>query len=68
MKLKIEFINEDTSQKIIVKNKGNKVFYHDSDIHDEREYEELTGKVLKLDFSIRKIIESFYNLSSSLSD
>lgn len=66
MKLKFEFINEDTGQKVVVKNKDTSVFYHDSDIHDTNEYEELTGKVLSLSKEQREIINTFYKLSGIL--
>lgn len=66
MKLKIEFIDENTGQKIVVKNKGEKVFYQNSDIHDSREFEQLTGKVMKLESNEREIVNTFYKLAGSV--
>ena len=66
MKLNFTFIDEDSSQRIIVKNKGEKVFYHDSEVHDSGEYEEVTGKVLKLEPKVREIVNTFYTLAGKL--
>ena len=66
MKLKIQFIDETTGQKIIVKNKGSKVAYHDSEIHDEGEFETLTGQVNKLKGSEKLLIDTFYKLAGSI--
>lgn len=66
MKLKIEFINENTGQKIVVKNKHTKVMYHNSEVHDSGEYEELTGKVMRLEPNEREIVNTFYKLASSV--
>jgi hypothetical protein len=66
MKLKIEFIDENTGQKIVVKNKGTKVMYQNSNIHDSGEFEELTGKVLKLEPNEREIVNTFYKLAGSV--
>lgn len=66
MKLKIEFIDENTGQKIVVKNKETKVIYHNSDVHDAGEYEELTGRVLKLEPNEREIVNTFYKLAGSV--
>jgi hypothetical protein len=66
MKLKIEYINENTGQKIVVKNKNNKVYYQNSEVHDSGEFEELTGKVLKLEPNEREIINTFYKLIGNL--
>lgn len=63
MKLKIEFIDETTGQKIVIKNKDSKVLYHNSEIHDSGEYEEMTGKVLKLEPNEREIVNTFYKLA-----
>ena len=67
MKLKIEFIDENTGQKIVVKNKDTKVMYHNSEVHDSGEYEELTGKVMKLEPNEREIVNTFYKLAGSVS-
>lgn len=66
MKLKFEFIDEDTGQKIVIKNKDNKVFYHNSDVHDSKEYEELTGKFVEFDTVERDIIYTFYKLAGNI--
>lgn len=66
MKLRIEFIDEDTGNKIVVKNKGTKVFYQNSDVHDSGEFQELTGKVMKLESNEREIINTFYKLAGVL--
>jgi hypothetical protein len=66
MKLKLDFIDEETNERLIVKNKGTKVFYHSSEIHDPNEFEELTGKVLKLNEQHRSIINTFYKLAGEL--
>jgi len=67
MKLKIEYIDENTGQKIVVKNKSDKVTYHNSDVHDAGEYEELTGKILSLPTFERTIINTFYTLAGEIS-
>lgn len=67
MKLKIEFIDENTGQKIVVKNKGTRVMYQNSEIHDAGEYEELTGKVLRLETNEREIVNAFYKLAGIIS-
>ena len=68
MKLKIEFIDENTGQKIVVKNKDTKVMYHNSEVHDPGEYEELSGRVmLNLEPIERKILNTFYKLAVSVS-
>lgn len=64
MKLKIDYIDENTGQRFIIKNKHLRVYYHDSNVHDSNEFEELTGKVLKLDEPIRSLVSEFYKLSS----
>ena len=66
MKLKFEFIDEDTGQKIVIKNKDNKVFYHNSDVHDSKEYEELTGKIVEFDTVEREMIDTFYKLAGNI--
>lgn len=66
MKLKIEYIDEDSGQKIVVKNKGTKVFLHNSDTHDSREYEELTGQVSKLEGAEKEIVDTFYKLAGAI--
>ena len=66
MILKIEHIDENTGQKIVVKNKETKVMYHNSDVHDAGEYEELTGKVLKLESNEKEIVNTFYKLAESV--
>ena len=67
MKLKIEFIDENTGQKIVVKNKGAKVMYHNSEVHDSGEYEELSGRVmLNLEPIEREILNTFYKLARTL--
>jgi hypothetical protein len=66
MKLKIEFIDENTSQKIVVKNKGSKVFYQNSNVHDSGEFEELSGRVMSLEPNEKEIVNAFYKLSGSL--
>lgn len=63
MKLKMEFINEDTGKKFVVKNKGTVVMYHDSEIHDKSEYEELTGRVMRLEPNEREVVNTFYKLA-----
>ena len=67
MKLKIEYINEETNEKLIVKNKRDKVFYHSSEEHNANEFEQLTGKVLRLGKEERNIIDVFYKLAGELS-
>ena len=66
MKLKLEHINEDTGIKVVVKNKGDEVYYHNSDIHDPREFEKLTGKVFRGDDIERELINAFYKLAGQL--
>jgi hypothetical protein len=67
MKLKIEFIDENTGQKIVVKNKGTKVMYYNSDDTDVFEYKELTDMSCKLDKHEKDIFDTFYKLAGSLS-
>jgi hypothetical protein len=66
MKLKIEFVDQNTGQKIVVKNKETKVMYHNSNVHDAGEYEELTGKVMKLETNESEIVNTFYKLAGSV--
>lgn len=66
MKLKIEYINEETNQKIIVKNKGSKVVYHNSETHNSNEYEELTDRIVKLEKDEREVVNAFYQLCGNL--
>lgn len=68
MKLKFQYINEETGEKLILKNEGSKVFYHSSEIHDPKEFEELTGKVLKFKLGEpeKLLIDSFYELAGKL--
>lgn len=66
MKLKIEFIDESTGRKIVIKSKGTKVMYHDSEVHDSGEYEEMTGKVMKLESTEREIVNTFYKLAGTI--
>lgn len=67
MKLKFEFIDENTGKKIIVKNKDTKVMYHNSEVHNSGEYEELTDKIMKLEPNEREIVNTFYKLAGSVS-
>ena len=66
MKLRIEYIDEDSGEKIIVKNKGNKVLFHSSEIHVPMEFEDLTDRVFKFEPNEKKIIDAFYDLASNL--
>lgn len=66
MKLRFEFIDEDTGQKIVIKNKDNKVFYHNSDVHDSKEFEELTGKIMQFDTVERELVNAFYKLAGDI--
>lgn len=68
MKLKIKFIDENTGQIIIVKNKETKVLYHNSNIHDHNEFEIISGQVMKLEPNEKEIINTFYKLSSKLKE
>jgi len=66
MKLKIEYLNEDTGEKLIVKNDGEKVFYHYSEFHDPKEFGQLTGAIIKIGARERLIINAFYKLASEI--
>lgn len=66
MKLKIEFIDEDTDRVFIVKNKHDAVFYHDSNIHDPSEFQKLTDSVKRFNKDQHEVINMFYSLSSKL--
>lgn len=66
MKLKIQLIDENNGQKIVVKNKGTKVEYHDSEIHDAGEFETLTGQVNKFKGSEKLLVDAFYKLAGSV--
>ena len=66
MKLKLEHINEETGVKVVVKNKDDEVYYHNSDIHDPKEFERLTGQVLNGDDIERDLINAFYTLAGQL--
>ncbi|MCK9417708.1 hypothetical protein M0Q97_13780 [Candidatus Dojkabacteria bacterium] len=68
MKLKIEFIDENTGQKIVIKNKNSKVMYHNSDVHDSGEFEELTGKVMKFEPNEKELVNTSYKLAGSVND
>ncbi len=67
MRLVIQHIDEDTGRKFVVKNKGTKVSVHDSDVHDDGEFEELTGRVFNLEPEHRTIVNVFYQLAGNLS-
>lgn len=66
MKIKIEHINEETGVKVVVKNKGDEVYYHNSDIHDPKEFEKLSGQVFNGDNIERYLINKFYELANNL--
>ena len=66
MKLKIEYINEDTSEKLILKNRDGKVYYHSSRTHDPREFQPLSGLVLKLPEDEREVVRYYYELAGRL--
>lgn len=66
MELLIQHTDEDTGRKFVVKNKDTKVFIHDSEIHDDEEFEELTGRVMKLEPEHSKIVNVFYQLCGNL--
>ena len=66
MKLKLEHIDEETGIKIIVKNKGDEVYFHNSDCHDPKEFEKLTGQVFNADDIERDLIDAFYRLAGQL--
>jgi hypothetical protein len=65
MKLQIQFLNEETGQKILVKNKGSQVLYHDSDIHEVDEWVRLTVKILEIHPNGRELVNTFYELGGS---
>jgi hypothetical protein len=67
MKLKIEHIDEDTGIKTVIKNKNDEVYYHNSDVHDEDEFENLTGQVFNGSEIERDLINEFYKLAGKLS-
>ena len=66
MKLQLQYTDEDTGARIIVKNKGNEVFYHNSEVHDPKEFQCLTGRVFKLSDRERFLINSFYELAGKI--
>jgi hypothetical protein len=66
MKLKIEFYDFETNEKFILKNDGDKVKYHHSEIHDPKEFEMMTGKVMKLSANQKKVVQAFYDLAGQL--
>lgn len=66
MKLKLKHIDEKKGIKIIVKNKGNEVYYHNSDIHDPKEFEKLTEQIFNNDDIERDLINTFYKLAGQL--
>ena len=68
MKLKLTYIDEETGVKVVVKNKGNEVYYHISDIHDPKEFERLTGQVFNGDDIERNLIDAFYKLAEQLDE
>lgn len=66
MQLKLEYINEETGVKVVVKNKGDEVYYHNSDVHDPKEFERLTARVFNGDDIERDLINEFYKLAGKL--
>lgn len=66
MKLRIEYIDEDTGIRIVVKNVVDVVYYHNSDIHDEDEFEILTGHVFNGDDVELHLTRAFYKLAGEL--
>ena len=66
MKLKLTYIDEETVMRIVVKNKRDEVYYHNSDIHDPKEFERLTGQVFNGDDIERNLIDAFYKLAGQL--
>lgn len=66
MILVIQFVDENTGQIIIFKNRGNDVLWHNSKIHEIYDFELLKENVMRLDRNERKIADSFYNLISKL--
>jgi len=65
MKLQIQFLNEETGQKILVKNRGSQVLYHDSDIHEPHDWVELTVKILEIQPNGRELVNAFNELAGS---
>jgi hypothetical protein len=66
MTLKIEFYDFDTNEKIILVNDAGKVKYHHSERHDPKEFEMMSGKVMKLSANQRKVVQAFYDLAGQL--
>ena len=66
MKLRLEYIDEETGVKVIVKNKGDIVYYHTSDVHDPREFQSLTGLMFRGTDIERNLINAFYKLAGEL--
>jgi hypothetical protein len=63
MKLKLTYINEETGVKFVIKNKGPLVYYQNSDVHDPKEFEPLTGQLFNGNQIERDLIETFYGLA-----
>jgi hypothetical protein len=64
--IKIEFYDFDTNEKFILKNENDKVKYHHSQRHDPKEFEMMTGKVMKLSDKQKKVVQAFYDLAGQL--
>jgi hypothetical protein len=66
MRLKFEFYDSDTNEKFILKNDDDKVKYHHSDRHDPKEFQMMSGQVMKLSDKQRKVVQAFYDLAGQL--
>jgi len=67
MKIRLEYIDEESGEILILKNKESKVFYHDSKIHDSGKFEELSGLVKKFNKKEKEVVRAFYELAGILS-
>ena len=66
MKLKFEFIDEDTGQRIVIKNKDNKFFFHNSDVHDTTSG--LFGYEISMEGEIINTGSGFLTLEEAMED
>jgi hypothetical protein len=66
MKLKIEFVDDTTGDLVILKNKGDKVLYHNSSEHEHKEFEDLTGQIKKFSEPLRTVVDAFYTLAGKV--
>ena len=66
MKLQIKYTDEETGLVVIFKVKKLKIHYHNSEIHDPKEFECIKDRIMNFGPKERLIVDTLYSLVYNL--